>query len=65
MRVVGGQQLTHTIELVQQLLEPQLVDLVNDDEEELVVFGPGGARLLQGEEIVHAQVAAVGYGAVG
>ena len=40
------------IELVQQLLEPQLVDLVNDDEEHLVVLGPLGARLLQREQLV-------------
>jgi hypothetical protein len=35
------------IELVQQLLEPELVDLVDDDEERLVVLRPVGARLLQ------------------
>jgi len=28
--------------LVQELLEPQLVDLVNDDEQELVVLGGPG-----------------------
>src|SRR5688500_13279428 len=38
VRVVGREQLPYTIELVQQFLEPQLVDLVNDDEEQLVVF---------------------------
>src|SRR4051812_48942021 len=45
-RVVGGQQLRDPIELVQQLLEPQLVDLMNDDEEQLVVLGTFGTRLL-------------------
>src|SRR4029453_11802625 len=40
MRVVGGEQLTHAVELMQQLLEPQFVHLVDDDKEELVVFRP-------------------------
>ena len=48
------------IELVQQLLEPQLVDLVDDDEEQLVVFGTLGTRLLQREELVELQVVRVG-----
>ena len=47
------------IELVQQLLEPELVDLVNDDEQHLVVLGPVRARLLQRQELVDLQVGAV------
>ena len=65
MRLVAAQQLRDAIELVQQLLEPELVDLVDDDEEQLVVFGPVGPRLLQREELVELQVVPVGDGRVG
>ena len=58
--LVLAQQRHDPIELVQQLLEPELVDLVNDDEEDLVVFV--GAWLLQLEELVDLQIAAVGDG---
>ena len=52
------------IDLVEDFLEPELVDLVNDDEEQLVVLGPLGARLLEGEQLVDMQIAAVGNGRV-
>ena len=51
--------------LVQQLLEPELVDLVDDDEEEFVVLRPPRARLLQPEQLVDLQVARIGNGRVG
>ena len=47
-------------ELVQQLLEPQLVDLVDDDEEHLVVLVR--LRLLRGQQLVQPQVAGIGDG---
>ena len=40
------------VEFVQQLLEPQLVNLMDDDEEHLVVVRGAGERLLQGEQLV-------------
>ena len=40
--------------LVQELLEPQLVDLVDDDEQELVVLG--GARPLGAQHVVEREV---------
>ena len=46
--------------LVQQHLEPELVDLVDDDEEQLVVLGPVRQRLLAREELVQVQVGRVG-----
>jgi hypothetical protein len=49
---------------VQQHLEPQLVDLVDDDEEQLVVLGAARQRLLAGEELVDMQVRRVGDGAL-
>ena len=43
--------------LVQDLLEPQLVDLVDDHEEQFVVRP--GLRFLAGQELVELQIAAV------
>ena len=65
MGLVAAQQLLDTIELVQQLLEPQLVDLMDDDEQQLVVLGTVGPRLLQREELVQLQVVRVGDGRIG
>ena len=47
-------------ELVQEHLEPELVHLVDDDEEQLVVLGPLRQRLLGREEVVQVQVRRVG-----
>src|SRR5688572_3772999 len=47
------------VELVKELLEPELVDLMDDDEERLVVLRRIGPELLQRNEIVNAQIAAV------
>ena len=55
----------HVVELVQHLLEPQLVDLVDDDEEHFVVLGPVGERVLELEQLVDGEVAAVGDGTIG
>ena len=48
------EQLRDAIELVQQLLEPQLVDLVDDDEEHLVVLGPSERGCCSDEQLVDA-----------
>ena len=62
----GGEQISgrevpgDLAELVQEQLEPELVDLVDDDEQRLVVLGRAGLRLLQIEEPVELQVAGVG-----
>src|SRR5438552_17487069 len=47
------------LELVKQLLEPQLVGLMNDDEEHLVMLGWGGARLLKREQLLKIEIACV------
>ena len=47
VRIARLEERDDVIDFVQHLLEPQLVDLVNDDEEHLVVFGAFGARALQ------------------
>ncbi len=50
------------IEFVQQFLEPELVHLVNHDEQDFVVLGPLGSRLLERQELVDFQIARVGDG---
>ena len=50
------------VDLVERELEPQLVHLMNDDEERLVVVRRGGQPLLQGQQLRHLQVLAVGEG---
>ena len=58
--VVGVEQHADAVELVEDFLEPQLVDLVDDDEEQLVMFRSVGARLLQGQQLIDFQVGVVG-----
>ena len=60
IRVVRCEQHVDPIDFVENFLEPELVDLMNDDEEQLVVLGPLGARLLESEQLVDMQIAAVG-----
>ena len=55
-RMIRRLQLHHAVEFVEQLLEPELVDLVNNDEQHLIVFGTGGPRLLEREELVDLQI---------
>ena len=50
------------LQLVQEHLEPELVHLVDDDEEHLVVLGAVRERLLAGEQVVQVQVRRVGDG---
>jgi hypothetical protein len=45
-------------ELVEQLLEPQLIDLMDDDEEDLVMLARAGA--LRPEDLVEGEVGGVG-----
>ncbi len=64
VRLAGVEQSADVVELVQDLLEPQLVDLMDHDEQHLVVFRAVGARLLQGQQFVDAQVGVVGDGGI-
>jgi hypothetical protein len=48
--------------LVQKLLEPELVDLVDDDEQEFVVLG--GARALGAQDLVETEVRRVREGSL-
>lgn len=48
------------VQFVQQQLEPQLVGLVNHDEEHFIVLGRAGARLLQRQQGGNVQVRRIG-----
>ena len=59
---VAGEVGLDAVELVQDLLEPQLVGLVHDDEQHLVVRRPAvprALRLLGGEQPVELQIVGV------
>ena len=57
IRIARLEERDDVIDFVQHLLEPQLVDLVNDDEEHLVVLGAFGARALERQQLVDGEVA--------
>ena len=58
--VAGLERPLEVRRLVEEHLEPELVDLVDDDEEQLVVLGPVRQRLLARQELVQVQVGGVG-----
>src|SRR2546425_5884577 len=58
-RVVGAQQLLEIIQLVQHFLEPQLIDLVDDDEQGLVMLERTRTWLLEREQLFELQVTRV------
>ena len=62
-RVVDLQPTLGVGQLVEELLEPQLVDLVDHDEQQLVVLV--GARALRAEHLVEGEVRRVGQRGVG
>src|SRR5258705_10987493 len=47
------------LKLMQQLLEPELVSLMNDDKQHLVMFRRAGTRCLHGEQFLQIQVVSV------
>ena len=48
------------VKLMQQLLKPKLVSLMNDNEQRLIVLRRAGARLLKGEQLFQIKIARVG-----
>jgi hypothetical protein len=58
-RVVGVDQRARGLELEQDLLEPELVDLVDDDEEELVVSRRVRQQTLELDQLRDLQIAAI------
>ena len=65
MRFLVVKELANAVEFVQQLLEPELVHLVDDDEQQLVVLRALRARLLQRQQLVDLQVAGIRDGWIG
>ena len=66
--VAGLQRALDRPQLVAELLEPELVDLVDDDEQQLVVLGAvraGGALDLEREQLRHLEVGRVRDGSAG
>ncbi|CAB4580294.1 unannotated protein [freshwater metagenome] len=49
-------------QFMEYLLEPQLIDLVNGNEEQLVVLGAIREWLLQGQQFRNFQIARIGHG---
>src|SRR5438552_9794159 len=57
--IARGEISPYFLELMEQLLEPELVGLMNDDEEHLVVLGGRGTWLLKREQLLKIEIACV------
>src|SRR5438034_3026752 len=60
--IAHGEISLYFLKLMKQLLEPQLVGLMNDDEQHLVMLGWGGARLLKREQLLKIEITRVSQG---
>jgi hypothetical protein len=49
-------------QLVEHLLKPQFIDLVDGDEQEFIVLGTIREWLLQGKQFFYFEVARIGHG---
>jgi hypothetical protein len=58
-KIARGKISLYFFELMEQLLEPKLVRLMNDNEKRLVVLGRARARFLQRKEFLQIQVTRV------
>src|SRR5258707_673663 len=58
--LAGGKISLYFVKLMQQLLKPELVRLMDDDEQRLIVFRRPGARLLKREQLLQIKIACVG-----
>ena len=68
VRVAGLERRLHPEQFVPERLEPELVDLVDDDEQQLIVLGslrPLGPLDLEREQLRDLEVRRVGDGAAG
>jgi hypothetical protein len=58
-QLVLAQERDRRVDLMEDQLEPQLRDLVLDDEQKLVVLGRGADRLLRAEQLVELKIGLV------
>src|SRR5256885_6876532 len=58
-QIAAGKILLNLLELVQQLFEPKLISLMNDDEQHLVVLRRRGARVLESEQLLQIEIVRV------
>jgi hypothetical protein len=68
LHVLAGKQALDLVELEQDLLEPQLVGLVHDNEQHLVMgrpAQPGAFGRLAGQQLIELQIVAVGHRRLG
>jgi hypothetical protein len=59
-KIAGREIFFDFLELVQQLFEPELVSLMNDDEQHLVVLSRSGARVLERQQRFQIEIVSVG-----
>ena len=55
-QIAGGEISLYFLKLMQQLFEPQLVCLMNDDKQHLVVLGRRGARVLESQQLLQIEI---------
>src|SRR5215472_7811669 len=58
-KIACGKISLYFVKLMQQLLKPKLVRLMDDDEKRLIVLRRTRARLLQGEQLLQIEIAGV------
>ena len=58
--IACGKISLYFVKLMQQLLKPKLVRLMDDDEQRLIVLRRAGARLLKREQFLQIKIARVG-----
>jgi len=55
-QIAAGEISFDLLELMEQLLEPELVGLMDDDEQHLVVLGRSRTRPLESQEVLQIQI---------
>ncbi len=58
-QLIGVEPFDYGVEFVQQFLEPQLIDLVDYDEQHLVVLPRLGKQLLERDQLAYFEITAV------
>ena len=57
--IASGKIALYLIKLMQQLLKPKLLRLMDDDEQRLIVFRWAGARFLHREQLLQIEVTGI------